>query len=84
MMKKYQAKDIFTNNERIFFLLQWGETNNVFFYRWPNPYSNKLGLEQPGKVKVIGEFCFGADQSPNPVSQGFTDGPARGHVLSLP
>lgn len=56
----------------------------MFSLRWPNSYSNKLGLEQPGKVKVIGEFCFGADQSPNPVSQGFTDGPARGHVLSLP
>lgn len=56
----------------------------MFSWMWPNPYSNKLGLEQPGKVKVIGEFRFGADQSPNPVPQGFTDGPAWGHVLSFP
>lgn len=83
MMKKYQAQDIFTNNERIFFITMRGN-KQCFFYRWPNPYSNKLGLEQPGKVKVIGEFCFSADQSPNPVSEGFTDAPARGHVLSLP
>ena len=47
-------------------------------------YSNKLGLEQPGKVYMIGQICSIGDKGSNPVSKYLCHIPVRTHVILFP